>query len=508
MRASLRRHEHPDELRYSTDHEWVRSEDGRVRVGITDYAQDALGDVVFVQLPEVGTTVEPGASVSEVESTKSVSDIYAPVSGTVVEVNADLADAPERLNEDPYGEGWICVIVEPTIPARSTSCSTRRPTGSSSKGERCQRTVMLHQCGHRNAAGANFCSSCGAPLDGPADAHHGLHRSCRSSSPEEEVAVDLDELPAGRGACSWSNGDRTSGSQFALDQDLVTAGRHPDSDIFLDDITVSRRHVEVERRGGGTWCATSAPSTAPTSTVSGSRKQSCTTATSCRSASSSWSFVAGSTTVSSVADRSHLSIGEVLSLLQDEFPDVTISKIRFLESQGLLDPERTPSGYRKFYEPDIDRLRWILRQQRENFLPLKVIKDRLEESTAAGLVVPPDEPADGDGGSRTSAQATPRLRPTQDLKRPPPLAGLRPSGRRRWPKRWHAGGRVLKAARNGRSRHLAAGSTLAPPGSASPAPSCAMRRAWRVTSSTTSSGSASSCHMLSAPTPTTTTTPS
>jgi len=78
-----------------------------------------------------------------------------------------------------------------------------------------------------------------------------------------------------------------------------------------------------------------------------------------------------------VTDRSHLSIGEVLSLLQEDFPDVTISKIRFLESQGLLDPERTPSGYRKFYESDIERLRWILRQQRENFLPLKVIKDRL-----------------------------------------------------------------------------------------------------------------------------------
>ncbi len=94
-----------------------------------------------------------------------------------------------------------------------------------------------------------------------------------------------------------------------------------------------------------------------------------------------------------MTDRSHLSIGEVLSLLQDDFPDVTISKIRFLESQGLLDPERTPSGYRKFYEPDIERLRWILRHQRDHFLPLKVIKDRLEESAAAGLTVPPDEPA-------------------------------------------------------------------------------------------------------------------
>ena len=100
----------PEDLRYSQDHEWVRVEGQRVRVGITDYAQDALGDVVYVEMPEVGATLEAGATVSEVESTKSVSDIYAPVNGTVVEVNGDLADAPERLNEDPYGEGWICVI--------------------------------------------------------------------------------------------------------------------------------------------------------------------------------------------------------------------------------------------------------------------------------------------------------------------------------------------------------------------------------------------------------------
>ena len=100
----------PDNLRYTADHEWVRQEGDRWRVGITDYAQDALGDVVFVQLPEPGTEVAAGASFSEVESTKSVSDIYAPVSGTIVEVNSELADAPQRLNEDPYGEGWICVI--------------------------------------------------------------------------------------------------------------------------------------------------------------------------------------------------------------------------------------------------------------------------------------------------------------------------------------------------------------------------------------------------------------
>jgi len=100
----------PDDRRYTKDHEWARLEDGRVRVGITDFAQDALGDVVFVQLPEPGASLEAGGALGEVESTKSVSDIYAPVSGVVVEVNAELGDAPQRLNEDPYGEGWICVI--------------------------------------------------------------------------------------------------------------------------------------------------------------------------------------------------------------------------------------------------------------------------------------------------------------------------------------------------------------------------------------------------------------
>ena len=100
----------PDELRYTKDHEWLRVEGARVTVGITDYAQDALGDVVFVQVPEVGSEVRAGDSCSEVESTKSVSDIYAPLSGTIVDVNADLADQPQRLNDDPYGEGWIFVI--------------------------------------------------------------------------------------------------------------------------------------------------------------------------------------------------------------------------------------------------------------------------------------------------------------------------------------------------------------------------------------------------------------
>jgi glycine cleavage system H protein len=100
----------PDDLRYPNDHEWVRPADAAVRIGITDFAQDALGDVVFVDLPAVGTVVSKGGSLAEVESTKSVSQIYAPVSGTVVETNEALRGAPELLNSEPYGEGWICAI--------------------------------------------------------------------------------------------------------------------------------------------------------------------------------------------------------------------------------------------------------------------------------------------------------------------------------------------------------------------------------------------------------------
>lgn len=100
----------PGELRYSSDHEWIKVDGSTVRIGITDYAQDSLGDVVFVQAPAVDDVVAAGAAIGEIESTKSVSDIYAPVSGKVVAINDALADNPQLLNEDPYGEGWICEI--------------------------------------------------------------------------------------------------------------------------------------------------------------------------------------------------------------------------------------------------------------------------------------------------------------------------------------------------------------------------------------------------------------
>jgi glycine cleavage system H protein len=100
----------PDDLRYSSEHEWARRDGARVRIGITDFAQDSLGDIVYIELPAVGEEVAPGATLGEVESTKSVSEIYAPVGGTVVAVNVDLSSAPEQLNQDPYGSGWICEI--------------------------------------------------------------------------------------------------------------------------------------------------------------------------------------------------------------------------------------------------------------------------------------------------------------------------------------------------------------------------------------------------------------
>ncbi len=101
----------PEGLRYTENHEWVAVEDGgKVRIGITDFAQDALGDVVFVDLPEEGAEVTAGEAFAEIESTKSVADVYAPVDGTVIAVNESLEHAPEKVNSDPYGEGWFAVM--------------------------------------------------------------------------------------------------------------------------------------------------------------------------------------------------------------------------------------------------------------------------------------------------------------------------------------------------------------------------------------------------------------
>ena len=100
----------PEELQYTRSHEWVRTEDDTATIGITDHAQDELGDIVFVELPETGATFDAGDSFGTVESVKAVSDLYTPVGGEVVEVNEALSESPEKINEDPYGEGWIVKI--------------------------------------------------------------------------------------------------------------------------------------------------------------------------------------------------------------------------------------------------------------------------------------------------------------------------------------------------------------------------------------------------------------
>jgi glycine cleavage system H protein len=188
----------PDGLRYSSDHEWARLDDGKVRVGITDYAQDALGDVVFVQVPDVGAKLAAGDTFGEVESTKSVSELYAPVAGAVVEVNLDLESSPELVNSDPYGNGWI-LLIEPD-------------------------------------------DACGAEIGAP-DGNH--DEDTTGLFPQVGVDVpgpgEVGQLIITRGA--------TAGSKYSLSGAKVQIGRHPDSDIFLDDVTVSRRHAEVTLDG-------------------------------------------------------------------------------------------------------------------------------------------------------------------------------------------------------------------------------------------------------------------
>jgi glycine cleavage system H protein len=124
----------PSDLRYTAEHEWVAPGDGAsVRVGITDYAQDALGDIVYVQLPETGSAVQAGQPLGEVESTKSVSEIYAPLAGTVVALNGQLVETPELINTDPYGAGWL-VEIELADPAAVQGLLTAQAYEALTKG--------------------------------------------------------------------------------------------------------------------------------------------------------------------------------------------------------------------------------------------------------------------------------------------------------------------------------------------------------------------------------------
>ena len=246
----------PDDLRYTTDHEWARRRDGRVRIGITDYAQDALGRRRVRALPAVGSDVQAGGPLGEVESTKSVSEIYAPVgrrSGRrqrsrwrrtraaecrPLRRRLDLRDRPERSRR-PRGTARCGAL-------RGADARGRAAIGADSGEGTSVDGVFCNNCGHRNPAGANFCSSCGAVLTTaappmttvtlhPVDAARGGRR--------RGADRDASRPPEGRGT---ARGEARSerGDALRLESDVTRVGRHPESDIFLDDITVSRRHAE------------------------------------------------------------------------------------------------------------------------------------------------------------------------------------------------------------------------------------------------------------------------
>ena len=263
--------------------------------------------------------------------------------------------------------------------------------------------VFCTNCGHKNPEGVNFCSSCGHALlaDGD-DATITLHPTEEAETSEDQPDVTWVEVPHGAGVLVVTRGPNV-GARYLLGEQVVKAGRHPESDIFLDDITVSRRHVEITPTGDG--CLLPAGRRLAERDLREPRAHRGGRARPGRRGADRQVQARLPGGGERVSSRSYLSIGDVLTLLREEFPDVTISKIRFLESQGLVNPERSPSGYRKFFDHDVERLRWVLRQQREHFLPLKVIRDRLADGDLDDTV---GEPPNGKRQSREQPTPAPR----------------------------------------------------------------------------------------------------
>ena len=295
-----------------------------MRVGITAYAQEALGDIVFVTLPAVGTALDAGQALGEVESTKSVSDVYAPVAGTVRARNEALDANPELVNADPYGEGWLLELEPSRARTRcpATPCSTPPPTRRCcpDRGRRPRPEVEsraqgpVDPCvsaplrfaaapgappltwgragdrrspvGHRSTGGGTSVlhavrtaeprrqpllralrrgrgagprRESGRPGQQQRDRHH-VHDLASARSRARSLAggrsarratrCSRSSPPAGTALLVVKRGPN-AGSRFLLDADVTTAGRHPESDIFLDDVTVSRRHAEFVREGNG-----------------------------------------------------------------------------------------------------------------------------------------------------------------------------------------------------------------------------------------------------------------
>ena len=293
-------------------------------------------------------------------------------------------------------------------------------------------TVICPVCSVLNAPGANFCSACGAALPevdevatGSLPGHRCRRRGRRRGGPAHRHP----------GRHRRRHGSRSPTTRSRI-------GRHPDSSIFLDDVTVSRRHATVTRDASGQYTLQRrgfAERHLPGRRADRARHAARGRPGPGRHA-SAWCSSSARSGVRHErrADTSgHLSIGEVLSLVQDDFPDVTISKIRFLESQGLIAPERTASGYRKFYDADIERLRWILAQQRDHFLPLKVIKKMLDQGVdvADPSQVQPSLFSSPDDGAVWPADEPDRAPAGGDRRRGPPRTRSRRNSMRRSPPR-------------------------------------------------------------------------
>ncbi len=453
----------------AAEHEWVASTRTgtrrRARSASPISRRTASATSCSCSCPTSASTWSPGPSVSEIESTKSVSDVYVPLTGVVSAVNDALADQPELVNPIPYGAGWMFEIELPTRP-RSTACSTPPRTGRCRSRVEPQLStftlwlrssvrvvgfaalagsltvVLCARCGHQNPEDARFCSSCGAPL-GAADEETTLTLSAVEAADRGGRARALPRRAARRAsACSSCATVPNAGSSYRLDD--VGAPRSaaiptPTSSSTTSPCRAATSWSTATDDGytlrdvgslNGTYVNRKRVDEAPLrygDEVQIGRYR--------------LSFVARRRAGRlMMAKRAHSSIGDVLNQLRDEFPDITISKIRFLESQGLVDPERTPSGYRKFYPADVERLRFILREQREHFLPLKVIKERLDE-------------VDADGGFTVAEAGRSRRRPIAwSIPRRSTRCSRRRAAPRRAPKRDRHPRRCATTTRPRRSR--------------------------------------------------------
>ena len=288
--------------------------------------------------------------------------------------------------------------------------------------------VFCNNCGHKNPLGANFCSSCGTPLeqelDDPTTITFQVEGAGARVPTTTSPSISTTSRPT---AACWSSCAVRSpapASRSPRTSPPPAATRRPTCSS-----TTSRCRAATPSSCGPARASGSATSGSLNGTYL-NRERVDDARPDQRRRDPDRQLQAGVlrralTDLVSESTLPHLSIGEVLALLQPEFPDVTISKIRFLESQGLLDPERTPSGYRKFYDDDIARLRWILTQQRDHFLPLKVIKDRLAEATAVGGRAPTTI-----AGRRRGRGAAPsrRLPPRERRGRRPRVPSRRATG--------------------------------------------------------------------------------